>query len=188
MRPNMPQRIRKKCYPLLLAKYPEVCSNCQKTVDELHLSSFNPENGTGGLEIHHIRYDVPLDNPDYQRFMCHGCNHKKELCRSELERYTRELSASMISNVDKHQIFEEWFSLEMTENNYRMPMEDVVAGGSYVSGANITTVHRWVRTLISKPAPFSRAVIDGVETVYLKGREFFRPPPKDIQDDSSDYI
>jgi len=175
----MPKRIRVRCYPKLLKLYPEICSLCQKTIDELHLPKFDIVSGTGGLEIHHTRYDVPLDDVFHQRFLCHGCNHKKELTMSELERYDKEVSASMKSNIDKHQIFQEWFSNELLEHNYRYPMRDAVESGSYICGANITTVQRWLRTLTSTASPFSRAFIDGEETIYLKGRGFGRPPPPD---------
>ena len=92
-RQNMPKKIRMKCYPKLLKRWPEVCSNCLKGCDELNIPRYDPDSGTGGLQIHHTSYDVPLDDIEYQRFMCHSCNHKKEFSYSELEKYHRELSA-----------------------------------------------------------------------------------------------
>ena len=180
-RPNMPKKVRVKCYPLLLKVWPEVCSNCQKTCHELNINPFDDTTGTGGLEIHHTRYDVSLSDPYYQRLMCHACNHLKEFSYSELERYDQEVSASMKSNIDKHQIFAEWISQEMIECNFRMPYSEAAGSGAYISGANYATVERWLKPLISKAGPFSRATIDGVDTIYVKGKSFTRPPMKDLK-------
>ena len=178
----MPKVVRVKCYPKLQKLWHEVCSNCQKTIDELNIIPFDAVAGIGGLEIHHIRYDVPLDDVRFQRFMCHGCNHKKEFSISELERYNKELSGSMLSNIDKCEIFQEWWSNEMVENNYHMPRHEIIAGGAYVSGANVITVGRWLIPLSEhKNAPFARAVISGVDTIFLRGRSFGK------FDDSSKY-
>lgn len=183
-RPNMPKKIRVKCYVKLQKKWPEICSHCQKTLTELHLPDFDPISGTGGMPIHHTRYDVAMDDTEYQRFMCHGCNHLKEFSYAELEKYHNELSSSMHKNLDTHQIFQEWFAHEMSEekNNYKMSYADVVDSGSYVSGANVSTVERWVRPLVSKAGPFSRSSIDGVDSIYLKGKDFSRPAPKTTED------
>ncbi len=59
----------------------EVCSNCQRTLEECNLSPFDELTGKGGFEIHHIRYDLGMDNEKAARFMCHSCNHKSEVRR-----------------------------------------------------------------------------------------------------------
>jgi len=59
----------------------EVCSNCQKTLDECNLEPFDKLTGTGGFEIHHTRNDLGMTNENVTRFMCHSCNHKSELRR-----------------------------------------------------------------------------------------------------------
>src|SRR3990167_5314891 len=114
--PNMPKHIRKRLYPKLKEIWPEICSNCQKTLKELGIHEFEPNKGTGGFELHHTRYDIRLDDVRCIRFMCHGCNHKSEFSKSELEKYNNDLSASMASNIDKHSIFLDWFSDSMRQN------------------------------------------------------------------------
>lgn len=181
-RPNMPKKIRVKCYPKLQKKWPEVCSNCQKACEELNIPEYDPFTGRGGLQIHHTRYDVALDDTEYQRFMCHACNHLQEFSYAELEKYNRELSASMHKNLDAHKIFQEWFAHEIPENNYRMSMDDAIGSGAYISGAHVSTVAKWLIPLYSKAGPFSRAHINGVDSIYLKGKDFSRPPPKTTKD------
>jgi len=182
----MPKKVRVVCYPKLLKKWPEICCHCQKTCQELNIPEFDPISGTGGLQIHHTRYDVAMDDTTHQRLMCHACNHLREFSYSELEKYHNELSSSMHKNIDSHNVFQEWFAHEISENNYLMSYEDVAGSGSYISGANYATVERWIKPLISKAGPFSRAHINGVDSVYLKGKDFSRPPPKTTQDFNED--
>lgn len=56
-------------YLRMLILYPEICANCQKTLDDCKMKKFN---------IHHTRYDVdPLDET-FARFFCNSCNKLPE--------------------------------------------------------------------------------------------------------------
>lgn len=170
--PNLSQAQRALLYPKMQDEWPEICSNCQRTLDECNLRKFDPQTKTGGFEIHHTRYDVDLTDPRYTRFMCHACNHRKEFSKSTIMAFENEISASHKANIVKHPIFLEWFSNEMVERNYHMPLSEVINGGAYVSGANIKTVRGWLKPLTEhKEAPFGITNVFGVDTVYLKGKE-----------------
>ena len=182
--PNMPKNVRSKIYPRLLDIWPEICSNCQKTTKELGIQPFNPSTGKGGLELHHVRYDIRLDDVRFIRFMCHGCNHKSDFSRSELEKYNNDLSASMRANIDKHQIFLDWISDQMQLNHFCMELDEIIDSGAYVSGANTVTVKRWLDPLCSKEGPFSKPVaIGGVLCIYLKGANIERFPTMEAYQD-----
>lgn len=176
----MPKKIRVKIYPKLLRIWPEVCSACCKMLKDLDIHPFDPKLGTGGFELHHIRYDVRLDDIRFIRFMCHGCNHRSEFRRSELEKYHHELGASMYANLDKHQIFLDWFSDEMEANHCCMIRSEIIESGAYISGANVKTVERWLLPLCSKEGPFSKPTkIGGVLCIYVKGKNIERFPTID---------
>lgn len=195
--PNMPKKIRAKLYPRMLKHWPEACVGCGAIIERnlkdpklkhkmlpknlgellkvIDIDPFDPKTGTGGFQLHHIRYDVRLDDIEFIRFMCQGCNHKKELRRSEIEKYHNELSASMRSNIDKHAIFLDWLSDVMPENHYCMPLDEIVDSGAYVSGANVKTVQGWLRPLTSTEGPFSKpTAIDGVLCIFVKGMNLER--------------
>jgi len=173
----MPKYLRKKLYPQLLELWPEVCAFCQRTLKEIGGSPFDYRTGTGGFELHHTRYDIRLDDVRFIRFMCHACNHRSEFSRSELEKYNNELSASMRSNIDKHQIFLDWLSDQMQENHNCMIYDEVIDSGSWVSGANPVTVKRWLKPLCSNEGPFSKpTAIGGVLCIYVKGLHIERFP------------
>ncbi len=183
--PNMPKEMRKKLYPKMLKKWPEICSNCQKSIEELNLKPFNGE--TGGLQLHHTSYQFRLDDIEYIRFMCHGCNHKQEFSKQTIIEAERELSASHKANIQKHPIFLEWFANAMVENNYHMPRKEIIASGAYISGANVKTVGGWIEPLVSPEGPFSDVDIHGVNTVYLKGKEArMNFPNKTVSDFNKD--
>lgn len=170
--PNLSQKQRAKLYPQVQKRYSECCSNCQKTLDECHLNPFDPVTRTGGFELHHTRYDLGITNPDVIRFMCHSCNHLEQFSKTIIITHENELSASHKTNLEKHPIFQAWFSNKMTEKNYHMPLSEVVNGGAYVSGAHVKTVRDWLKPLAySDESPFAVTSVLGIDTVYLKGKE-----------------
>ncbi len=170
--PNLSQKQRASLYPEVQKRWLEICSNCNKTLDECNLNPFNPSTQTGGFELHHTSYEGELIDPSIIRFMCHGCNHRSEFSRQTIMEFENEISASHKANIVKHPIFLEWFSNNMVENNYHVPLNDVLNGGAYISGANVKTVRGWLKPLAEHPdAPFGIVKIKGVETVYLKGKE-----------------
>ena len=170
--PNLSQKQRSTLYPQVQAVWPEVCANCNKTLDQCNLKPFDPRTMTGGFELHHIRYDLGMTEPRVVRFMCHSCNHREEFSKQVILEHENELSASHKANLQKHPIFLAWFSNEMVENNYHMPLSEVINGGAWVSGANVKTVQGWLKPLAySKQSPFAVVAVLGVDTVYLRGKE-----------------
>lgn len=182
--PNLSQQQRSEIYPKMQTMWPEVCSYCQRTLDECNLRPYNPQARTGGFEIHHIRYDIDLRDPHYTRFMCHACNHKRELSKETIMAFENEISASHKANIIKHPLFLEWFSNEMVERNYHMPLKEAINGGAYISGANIKTVMGWLQPLaFHDNAPFGVTNVTGVDTIYLKGKEMrLNLPNKTVED------
>lgn len=159
--PNIPKKIRDKLYPILVKRDGEFCQYCRKTCFEANVKT---------LELHHIKYDYPLNNPDNYKLLCHSCNHRKEL-RKQIIENDNEISASHRANIGKHPIFLEWLSNEMSDHNYNLPKYEIINSGAYISGANIVTVARWLKPLISNEGPFSEADVLGIPTVFLKGKE-----------------
>lgn len=186
--PNLSQKQRIICYPRLQKLWPEICSCCQKTLDELNLNPFDPETGIGGYEIHHTSYQWEITDPQYQRFMCHGCNHKVEFSRATIMAFETEISASHKANIQKHPIFLDWFSNAIRENNFHLPLSEVINGGSHISGANVKTVRGWLLPLAFwSDSPFSVVNISGIDTIYLRGKESrLNLPSRDIKDFNHD--
>jgi len=170
--PNLSQNQRARVYPEIQKRYPECCSNCQKTLDECNLKPFDPVTRTGGFELHHTRYDMGMMNPNVIRFMCHSCNHLEEFSKKIILAYENELSASQKTNLEKHPIFLAWFSNKIAENNYHLPLSEVVNGGARISGAHVKTVRDWLKPLAySDESPFTVIRVLGIDTVCLKGKE-----------------
>jgi hypothetical protein len=141
-------------------------------LDECNLKPFDLVTRTGGFELHHTRYDVGMANPDVIRFMCHSCNHLEQFSKTTIIAHENELSASHKTNLEKHPIFLEWFSHKITENNFHLPLSEVVNGGAYISGANVKTVQGWLKPLAySNESPFTITRVLGMDTIYLKGKE-----------------
>jgi hypothetical protein len=181
--PNLSQKQRADLYPKMLKLWPEVCAGCLRTLDECNLRKFDPVTKTGGFEIHHTRYDIDLTDPSYTRFMCHGCNHKKEFSKETIMSFESEISAAHKANIVKHPIFLEWFAHEMEERNYHMPLSEAVNGGAYISGANVKTVRGWLKPLTEHTdSPFGIMPVHGVDEVYLRGKEMrLNQPNKTIE-------
>ncbi len=170
--PNLSQNQRAKLYSQIQKRYPECCSYCQKTLDECNLKPFDLVTRTGGFELHHTRYDMGMTSPDVVRFMCHSCNHLEEFNKTTIIAHENELSASHKTNLEKHPIFLAWFSNKITENNYNLPLSEVVNGGARISGANVKTVQGWLKPLAySDESPFAVTYVLGIDTIYLKGKE-----------------
>lgn len=182
--PHLTQQQRAKLYPKMLDSQIEICANCLRTLDECNLRNFDPETRTGGFEIHHIRYDVDLTDHHYTKFMCHSCNHRKEFSKITIMAYENEISASHKANISKHPLFLEWFSHEMTQRNFHMPLNEVINGGAFISGANVKTVRNWLKPLAEhKDSPFGITNVYGIDTVYLKGKEMKLDMPNSSLED-----
>ena len=187
-RQNLSKNQRIKCYSLILERGdPEVCSYCGKTCQELGLGKFDKNIGEGGLEIHHTSYDVSMTDIRFQKFMCHSCNHLQQFSYDEISKYDRELSASHKSNLEKEPRFRRWFANYLKEHNYKVKKKEVKRSGAYISGANVTTVDRWIEPLVSEESPLTDSLwIDGQQYIVIRGREFKHEDDENISIPSID--
>lgn len=168
---GLSQNQRKKVYRILLKRDPEICCSCQRTCHELGLKPFNLLTGKGGLLLHHVKYVDDLTDPDYVRFICVGCNNKKELQKKMIYDEQR-MDQSHIENKRYSNAFDEYWWMKMQEKKYHYGYLDMLRGGAKYTGANISTIRRYIDAKVGfEDSDYVRMVVDLVDTIYLNGTE-----------------
>jgi len=164
MASNLNKRQIDRFYERLCKRVGEYCEHCQKTIEEL---------GVKKLEIHHKNGDTSDCSDKNLCLLCHGCNHllifrKKKLMQE------REHTPEHKKSIEKKPIFLRWLSHKIQENNFHYNYDEIIGGGAYLTGCDVTTIRRWIRPLLSEEGPFSLSQNQlGELCVYLKGKEPF---------------
>jgi len=149
----------------------DFCPLCCKTLTEL---------GVDKLELHEIRYRRPLYIKNF-RLLCHGCNHKLELRKKTIEKYS-SITAEHKKADAAYPLFIRWLEGEILkpENNNHLPYDRTISQAAYEIGMKLTnyplsteTIKRYLDPLCDHPtSPYvTRADNNNQFEIWVRNKE-----------------